>query len=455
MLKLRYGLLVAVCGILPHAIYAASDEATEEPSTPLGANSSAMFAHQTVKKTPGKRVADMQAETLTPARVREALGDEVFQQLGPINWEEVSSPEKPFDSPTKRRFIGQIRNACAKSTKEETREYLNEVLMLREQMVRAHYDRLLEHSEDYFQRLFPNSEISFQDKQNGDQLGVVVKVVCEDNTQNKFFVKTHSGGIKKSGSAAAETVNPKELLTYALLEALQVGPETHFFGRDHQHMYIATKDIHQSGRFTEYFRLKEASHSEVFGILNDLYFKRLTPLDIETAISQDPVAHNFVRLITVLDVLARIIRLTDLQTNGGNYGFAQPSGGASLLPLLKIIDFRVIAEKCLQRMHQGDLEQFLGGEGFFEDNLDERIEYILKNRDVNLRKALVADILARELANWMSHVDVALAKVQNGIEQLTVVSIEDKVALLKKLEDDVRILKDNYSFFQRELNKSE
>jgi hypothetical protein len=193
----------------------------------------------------------------------------------------------------------------------------------------------------------------------------------------------------------------------------------------------------------------------VFGVLNSLDLNQLEASDIEAEIANDVVAQNFVRMMTVLDMLARLIRLTDLQTNGGNFGFVQPGVNIALLPLLKIIDFRVIAEKYFQRVHQGDWMQFLSGEGFFEDNLDERVEYALKTRDVNLRKALIADIFNQEFAHWLEVIDLSVAKVQSSIEQLTSILKEDKDVLLKKLQEDASVLKENYNFFQAESSQSE
>ena len=471
MLSLRYGLLVTVLGhfCVPQTVGAAIDQepfdlgrffesqatgvAAEEPSTPVG-RTQLIHADKSVKKTPGKKVAAMQADVLSPERVKRALGNEVVSKLNGTDWEEASSPDTNFESPLKRDLVRKLRSLCAKDSTEEAQAYLVEVLMLREQMLRVHADRLLEHSQNYFQQLFPEANISFHEKLNGDQLGIKVLIEREGKSLT-YYVKTHSGGIKKSGSSAAETVNPKELLTYALLDALHVGPEVHFFGRDKQHMYIATKDINTEGQFAEYSRLKQDNVRAIFGVLTDLDLKQLAPDAIEFKIAEDAVAQNFVRMMSVLDVVARLIRLTDLQTNGGNFGFVQPFEPGSFLSLLKIIDFRLVAEKYFQRVHKGDWEQFLKGEGFFEDNLDERVKYILQTREVGLRQRLAADIFQHELAEWNHVMSSAVKKVKASIRRLTENSDVDEGDLGGKLDEDAEILIDNFNFFQRELALSQ
>jgi hypothetical protein len=435
---------------VPQVIGAAAPDDCEEPSTPLGVESRAMLKDKSVKITPGKKVAGMQAKVLTPERIRAGLGDKGLSNLDGTNWDEVSSPDKNFESPNRRDLVRQLRTLCSKSSTVESQDLLRDILVLREEMLRVHADRLMEHSQSYFQQLFPNSTISFYDKLNGDQLGKKV-LIEKDEKSVTYYVKTHSGGIKKSGSSAAETVNPKELLTYALLDALNVGPVVHFFGRDKQHLYIATKDVKADGKFDEYSRLKEDNAEAVFGVLTNLDLKKLDPEVIESMIARDPVAESFVRMMSILDLVARLIRLTDLQTNGGNFGFVRPLNHESFLPLLRIIDFRLVAEKYFQRVHLGDWELFLKGEGFFEDNLDERVEYILQTRDVELRKGLAADIFQHELVEWTNVMSAAVEKVKASIHQLSEISDEDKADLFRKLDEDAKILIENFDFFKQEL----
>lgn len=466
MLKLRYGLLMTVLGhfCIPQVMGAGLDEEPfnlghffesqtmkvdqdKNPSTPLGVKMNLIFPDKIVKKTPGKIVAEMQAEMLTPARVERALGKTGLSQLDGTKWEEVLSPDADFESPERRFLVRKLRSICAKDSTKGGQTFLNDVLNLREHMVRVHFDRLIEHSTDYFQNLFPSATISFQEKLNGDQLGTRVLIKTNEESVT-YYVKTHSGGIKKSGSSVAEVLNPKELLTYSLLEALHIGSEVHFFGRDKQNVYIATKDINTEGKFSEYSRLKQDNVKAVFGQLADFNLKQLTPTAVESMIASDAVAQNFVRMMSVLDWVARLIRLTDLQTNGGNFGFVQSADQESSL---KIIDFRLVAEKYFQRVHQGDWDLFLNGEGFFEDNLDDRVEYILQKRNVDLRKELSADIFKHEFAEWMNVMNLAVEKVKVSIYRLREISESDKSDLCEKLDIDAKILIENFSFFQKTL----
>lgn len=453
-MKLGYRFLFRVAGyfLLPQFIIglASASAECEEPSTPLGKNTSIMLEGSVVKKTPGKKIAEMQVSLLSPQRIEAVLGKEGLNQLEGVNWEEVSSPNTDFESPSKRKLMRGLKTLCAKPESAEVEAFATELLILRDLILRVHSDRLVEHSKSYFETLFPNATISFRDKLNGNQLGTVV-LIEQEGKKVAYYIKTHSGGIKKSESSPAEQVNPKELLTYALLDELHIGSEVHFYGRDKQHIYIGTKDMNVDGKFTEYSKLKERGVREIFGELTDLDFKKLTPNMIESIIAGDATAQNFIRQMFILDLVARLIRLTDLQTNGGNFGFVQPLEEGSFISLLKIIDFRLVAEKCFQRLNNGDWELFLMGEGFFEDNSDKRVKYILKDRDVGLRKRLARDIFQHEIAEWNNVMGAAVEKVKASINRLRKISDDDKTELFRKLDEDANVLIHNFNFFKAKL----
>lgn len=62
----------------------------------------------------------------------------------------------------------------------------------------------------------------------------------------KYYVKTHSKGLKSGHSSAAQRLIPQELMVYKVLEDLAKGCESHFFGRGGRHLYIATLDANAS-----------------------------------------------------------------------------------------------------------------------------------------------------------------------------------------------------------------
>ncbi len=102
--------------------------------------------------------------------------------------------------------------------------------------------RIEESTREYFESVFRASKITTSWKRGGDQLGCVAEVTLESGQVLTYFVKTHSGGLRSGHSSAAKLVNPSELLVYKVLEGLGIGPQSHFFGRDGQNLYIATLD---------------------------------------------------------------------------------------------------------------------------------------------------------------------------------------------------------------------
>ena len=108
--------------------------------------------------------------------------------------------------------------------------------------------------------------------------------------------------------------------------------------------------------------------------------------------------------MSTLDILARLMLLTDLQTNGDNFGFVHVK---PFLPSLKVLEFR-LHETDNFKLTERDFGGFLVGNGFFNYYAaDKAVCYALRNRPVKYRVTEVRSIFERDLAQWESVVESA------------------------------------------------
>ena len=136
----------------------------------------------------------------------------------------------------------------------------------------------------------------FSNKRSGDQSGVVALV-----GSLKYYVKTHQHGPTLSNPRSVARPDVKEVFIYTLLELMGVGPRVHFILPIHGlevTLYIATEET-------------------LFVHLNDL---------TENTAS--------ITGLLELDLIARILCLSDCTTNGSNCG--QAAGN----PV--VVDFRIM-----------------------------------------------------------------------------------------------------------------
>lgn len=246
MKYLRTGLLITTI-LVPQAIFAA-----ESADEVLGASSPKRpLRVEIVEPTPGEKVAQRQKEVLVRERFVEIFGEDTIEKFSHnkgIDWALLRDTQVPFDSAAKRTALHHIKVflSCHESSHGSNEQFdslYNNVLRLSQRIVAVHEDRLENRAKTYFGRLLPNSkEIDVDTKGDGVQLGKVIIVTFPDQTQQKFYVKTHSKGLKASQSSGAKPLDPVELLVYKILENFRVGSEAHFFGRDESNFYVATKD---------------------------------------------------------------------------------------------------------------------------------------------------------------------------------------------------------------------
>eukprot|EP01036_Dinobryon_divergens_P040853 gene40853-54074_t len=84
--------------------------------------------------------------------------------------------------------------------------------------------------------------------------------------------------------------------------------------------------------------------------------------EIEMEIQTDVTAQNFLLQLSSLDMLTRILQLSDLIDNPDNFGFLKRDGE---FVVLKIIDFRILRNSDVNICEES-FETFLAGNGGLE-----------------------------------------------------------------------------------------
>lgn len=438
---------------------------------------------QLLALTEGQKVAQKQAEVLTYQCLRNVLGEDFlkfatkyFATTNEANieakWNATFEPSIPYNDANKRNVIRKLIEVVRKSSLSTTDIQMlkGSLFDLEQQTKEVPITRIEESTKSYFESIFPGSRITTSFKRGGDQLGCVAEVTLSAGQVLTYFVKTHSGGLRSGHSSAAKLVNPAELLVYKVLEGLRVGPQSHFFGRDGQNLYIATLDagteVNSDGRLTqapfkEYEYFKDARdhtvQAKLWGNLSNL------PTEVEFSESQheiaealvnaeDGIARNFVREVAKLDLLARIMRLTDFQTNPGNYGFIQRIDGRMQA---KAIDFRLHSTDPNEvRFGEHFFNGFLNGNGYVDySSTGKAMYYALRKRQTHLRVHEVKLILDEELQKFENIVDVACNKVLETLLNQVMMSTDDQNSRKKELEQYAEIIKANFLMFKDHLQR--
>ncbi|MCP5322779.1 MAG: hypothetical protein H6492_02080 [Candidatus Paracaedibacteraceae bacterium] len=445
------------------AVSEAAEKGYAESGTHTPVKAAAASAAE-VDPTPGQKVAERQREVFVRERFEEVFGAEVIERLTcskGIRWDVLMDTHISFQDATKRLSMHNIKEFLRQQLRSATandacfKELRSDVLDLADQVTLVHEDRLEEHARRYFTiGRFEGARVELRSKIDGDQLGSIVIVRPVDGPAVKYYVKTHAGGVKTEKSTGAKRLNIAELMVYKVLEGFGVGCETHFFGRDGEHCYIATRDAGAEGEFEEYYKIKEnkGKLSEIWGALNEVLVNLMVTEDaererIEAVVAEDPVAQNFLRESMKVDVLARLMLLTDLQTNGRNFGFVHKAGA---FPVLRAIDFR-LHETDNFRLTERDFGGFLAGNGLFHyASSDKAVRYALRERSESKRLELGRKIFSEEFRNWLdvlerAKMDTREALLSSGLSG-------DEVELfIVELEAHTEILKENFRLFEEML----
>jgi hypothetical protein len=179
--------------------------------------------------------------------------------------------------------------------------------------------------------------IEFSNKNSGIQTGLVCKVKSP-HSSIRYFVKTHQYGPTSEQSKCMQPPDGKELFVYKLLESIEVCPEVHFILPSHgskRTIYIATKEVDLC--LISNLRLQTTSSSSSSCRKES---NRTSEHDNESAADS---RHTTFPIGTItnttslhqMDLLARILCLSDCTTNSSNCGQIMNTGA----PV--IIDFRI------------------------------------------------------------------------------------------------------------------
>jgi hypothetical protein len=427
---------------------------------------------QLLALTDGQKVAQKQAEVLTYKLLRNVLGEEFLRfatkHFATINeddieekWNATFEPSIPYNDANKRNVIRKLIEVVRKSSLSTTDIQMlkGSLFDLEQQTKEVPLTRIEESTTSYFESIFPGSRVTTSWKRGGDQLGCVAEVLLSSDQILKYYVKTHSEGLKSGHSSAAKLVNPAELLVYKVLEGLGVGCQSHFFGRDGQNLYIATLDANVEGSFKEYEHFKDAQDPNVQRLLwgslthlpTDALFSDTQHQQAESLVASDATAQNFVREATKLDLIARILGLEDFQTNPSNYGFTRRENGVFIA---KAIDFRVPNKKVeeFEKDHRS-FNAFLNGNGEYNySSTGAVMYYALTKRQQYLRVHEALRVIDMVLYDFIKKVDIAYQSVSQTLSTIPMVE-DDQISTQSNLGKYAEIIKANFLMFKDHLQK--
>mmetsp|Transcript_23133 Transcript_23133/g.58622 ORF Transcript_23133/g.58622 Transcript_23133/m.58622 type:complete len:449 (+) Transcript_23133:135-1481(+) len=423
------------------------------------------------ENTPGQKAAQRYFEIFNKSLFISIFGEETVEKWtleGGIDWKLLSDTSIPLESAKRRSNIRTLRRFlnCYQATGAQNPdcEKLIRSIMAADDVaaaVPAERAKLL--ALRYFDRLFPFAKMAITSKTGGVQLGFVLRILprtAPDCNEVKYYVKTHAKGEISEASTAPKPFHPGELFVYRLLDELDVGCESHFFGRDERSFYIATRDANEKGGFQEYRKIKgdakEAPH--IWGVLckflpvSDERPREPDYQAIEAAVASDKIAQNFINQVTILDLLERLLLLSDLEGNTANFGFVRHDGK---LPVLKVIDFRLQEDVDYDILHfigEGILRPLLNShKNFKHSKADAAIRYVLQNRPVHLKVAEAYKALNTCFAN--------IAEDLERVKQSTVETIEhyipreEAAKLVQTLETYVDLLQYRFANFRTAVTK--
>ena len=457
---------LGTCTSLPVTTAAAA----EDFDTPN--RSASISTAQTLKQTPGQKLSMKISESLTMEKFSQVLSDDEMSSID-INWEALSNPQLPFDHPDIRSSLIRLKRVLnrllpSKATNREFMEVWTQFSVIDASISSVHWDRVKELTPQFFQSI-SCEVIDLAPKYDGVQFGAKAIVKLSNGQTVKYHIKTHSGGLTSGKSSAAKLVNPAELFVYKFLEGLDIGPKSHFFGRDGQNLYIATLDvgtqIDADGSLTKttfkeykYFMTAQDPNvqKQLWGELTQL------PLDIDFSegqhqqaekwINSDRQSSMFVHEMSKMDVLARLMGLTDFQTNPGNYGFIQEKDRPLMV---KVLDFRLVDQAIDKFQHDDkDFTAFLRGNGLYHYiSADKVMCYALRHRQQHLRVREAESIIDNELANFEKTVTLATLDVLHSLDSVMMTDTERERTKVD-LEQYSDIIKYNFRLFRDQLKST-
>ena len=450
----------------------ASDEVEDDKNYATPQRTTSIFAAQVLQQTPSQKLSIKISETLTIDKFTHVLSTEEMRSID-VNWEALSNPKMPFDHPDIRSSLVRLKRALtrllpSKSTDINFMNIWTQLSIIDASISNVHWDRLKDLTPKYFNSL-SCEVLDLAPKCDGRQFGAKALVKLPNGEIVKYHIKTHSAGLASENSDAPELVNPAELLVYKVLEGLGMGCECHFFGRDGQNLYIATLDagVQSSAdgetftplHFKEYAHFKDAKDPNVqtqlwgdlFQLTEDIQLSEAQHKQAESWLVSDYRSRMFVHEMSKLDLLARIMRLTDFQTNTGNYGFVQGGGGAMKA---KALDFRLTSSEPNEtKLGEYFFESFLDGNGLYNYiSADKVMCYALRHRKQHLRVLEAKSVLSTELKAFETVVTQAIQTVINSLNNTPMTDAE-RSKTSQELMQYADVITSNFKIFNDKLQK--
>ena len=415
-----------------------------------------------VEPTPGQFASNLQAQFFKKENFIAVLGLELVDSWE-MDWEQLENPTISFTDPIRASTMSQLHvrlaNLARKRTDESFLALRSRFLLIRDQIMVVHADRLDILALAYFSKLFPNGSLTPKTKLGGVQLGERIIVAQAGQPPLIYHVKTHSAGRLSSNSTAAKVINPQELMVYHILEHTGIGCQSHFFERSPEDVYIATLDAGAGGSFCLFEVMSghlgrggdESVGRRFAGSLMDIS-QNPSQLDqdaIEATIVGEPAAQNFIHQMVSLDIITRIFRLHDLLNNPGNFGFFESTTQA---PAVRVIDFRIM-DKEIFEMDWRDFGGFLVGNGFYQYAGSHRtMRYVIHDRPRQLRVEVARNIMGRGLMELLRRaVEQAHQDVLVYLSQDVFVPCHED--LMPKIREYYQASLHNINFFWEELQK--
>eukprot|EP00761_Pharyngomonas_kirbyi_P014464 gb/GECH01014494.1/.p1 GENE.gb/GECH01014494.1/~~gb/GECH01014494.1/.p1 ORF type:complete len:409 (+),score=53.12 gb/GECH01014494.1/:1-1227(+) len=192
-------------------------------------------------------------------------------------------------------------------------------------------------------------EISFSTKSSGDQIGFIVKVEDVSGRASKFYCKTHHRGARRLNSIqGSEPVDVAELLVYLVLNQLDSGPWVEFCCKDEHDFFILSRDASEEldnsheGNFREYSFFKHKMNNQ-----------KLLDCNIDSLDQQD---YAYIKFLCQADLISRILNLSDVINNPGNWGIVFSKDAPMKL---QILDF------LLSKDRESPWQDFKEGNGIY------------------------------------------------------------------------------------------
>ena len=234
----------------------------------------------------------------------------------------------------------------------------------------------------------------------------IAKVYVRD-TAALYYVKLHSNGSSpskgiKAGSSTVGLLRPEELMAYKIFELLGIGCECHFFGQDLRYFFIATLRAHHGGaairEYQEFVKGEDILRRSLWGCLGPVYdqhsFDAKSAEQIEQNISADLTAQRFMEQMVLLDLLAHIMSLQDMQDIQGSqknlrFGFVKVDG----VYVLRVLDFTVI-QRINFALNAQDFANFLARRPLCYAS-DKAMCYLFQDRLEHLRTKCARDVFTK------------------------------------------------------------